>query len=736
MLQIDDVRVKAFTRGIEESFLKSSVGALMFDKFLDKCLTNKFRDGEPPKYVYVCPPTKELLKAPPYPNQFKKKDGSKESLGDYTKVLELGSYPTIFGTPVWRDTTLDGVQLLGIGYENGDNRYPCSYKLDDTDIHGVLGGATGHGKSVALNSVIFAMVLQYPPWELMLTLADAKVVEFKTLGIGKHIPHITGIAATSDADYIISILQDTYQEMINRNSAFPLYGSSKNIKEFRIFTGWTIPQIVVIIDEFTAMFSNAKKKAKQIIDIIDGIGRLGRSTGVHLLLASQELGSDLPKSTLNQIKVRCALGCSNATSEQILGNDEAKTYFGQKGRMIINTNSPAGLKEENRHFRVPFLSSNSLVEFIGELNRIGFEVGFEYNLSFYDQDDIPDEVKYAELCRSGCSADCVYLGEPSFVMNDLDGRNYVRIEYCGEDSENIFIASAQSVVNRRFLKMLDISIGAGKDKDNGSGNNLSISHSVLVADKSLCSSDLFGKDKGDVVYFRSVNDSAYILTVSKGIGRKLLIETDSNVFPNLKCEDSVRNRLLEDSSLLGTASPSELDMSRYYWMSRCLKNPEYEVAFGLKNKSESEKQSWYRDCIKAYVSAYSAYGCKHTKLTVERFGVHYIWLLALEKVLGLGREPKSSSIENLKRIAQDSTEYNVRFIFSTIDTMEIKALAPACRYFLIDGLSSRMQLDLKCADDYPEVKSNKLGILFLPQAEGDKIKKFKKMSYVGEIIGE
>ena len=75
------------------------------------------------------------------------------------------------------------------------------------------------GKSVALNDIITYMCKAYAPWELTLTLADAKVIEFKSYASGGIIPHIESIAATQDTDYIISILEHKQKEMMKVNSA-------------------------------------------------------------------------------------------------------------------------------------------------------------------------------------------------------------------------------------------------------------------------------------------------------------------------------------------------------------------------------------------------------------------------------------------------------------------------------------------------------------------------------------
>ena len=256
--------------------------------------------------------------------------------GDFTPAKIIRITEPIKGSfsNIWFGDASDGV-FLRCGYRDGDSRYICNQKLDDSDIHMVLGGSTGQGKSVTLNSIIYGMCLEYAPWEITLTLCDAKIVEFKSYALQTPMPHIKNIAATGDADYLISVLQNLDKEMMILNSAFTKAGV-KNIKDFRKQTGLCLPQNIIVMDEFQTMFKFAGKKASLIEKILDDFARLGRNTGYHLLLASQEIGSEITPQTLGNIKVRAAVGCAAAVSEKILGNDAAKNNFGKKGRLLFN----------------------------------------------------------------------------------------------------------------------------------------------------------------------------------------------------------------------------------------------------------------------------------------------------------------------------------------------------------------------------------------------------------------
>lgn len=61
-------------------------------------------------------------------------------------------------------------------------RTSATVTVGDEVVHAMLGGATGAGKSVTLNSIIASGMLEYSPWELEFYLMDMKIVELRRYG--------------------------------------------------------------------------------------------------------------------------------------------------------------------------------------------------------------------------------------------------------------------------------------------------------------------------------------------------------------------------------------------------------------------------------------------------------------------------------------------------------------------------------------------------------------------------
>lgn len=451
MISLSNDHIRNQTNIFLKELSKGNKAALMFDEFISNTLKLLYQNSPFPKEVLLPKTLEEMVD------------------GDF-KPSEIIHMDEVFldDIPIWHGSTLkdNGFVLRGAGYVNGDSRKSCPIALDDNVPHGLLGGATGHGKSVTLNSIIIAGCLEYPPWELQFFLVDAKIVEMKAYGLNSHIPHISSIAATSDAEYIISVLEEAYRIMMLRNSVFTVAGT-KNIKSFREKTGLTMPHIVIPMDEFQTMFMNAARKAKFINELIVKVARLGRNTGVHLLLASQEIGNDLDKNMIGNIGTRLCLGCMPGVSTQILGNDEAKVNFKQKGRLIIN-NNPAKDKneDENVHLRTPFLpdvrigDNKTIFEYMSILSDLGKRAKPTpfYRLSFYDEEARCYEESYVSYLKSKVSPSQFYLGEPSFVLRNKDGESWLRLELKESLGQNILCFSPMEKNRERYIHMLSYNL--------------------------------------------------------------------------------------------------------------------------------------------------------------------------------------------------------------------------------------------------------------------------------------
>ncbi|MBC5651090.1 FtsK/SpoIIIE domain-containing protein [Blautia segnis] len=265
--------------------------------------------------------------------------------------ISLDKMPDDF---TWYNTTDRGINLRP-GKQEGSNRVPKPLLMEGEKSHAIVAGQTGSGKSVFLNSMILNLMAEYPPWELELYLADFKKVEFSRYMNKYKAPHVRACAATSEIDYVQSLIQYIKNKNDDRGRMFSRLGFQK-IEDLRKYyrenynLEVALPRILFIVDEFQQMYLDTDSFQKDAInDLLTSIIKTGRSQGVHLMFCSQELSGALNSQQLANFKVHFALHCSASISSDILGNPAAENI--RRGQVILNAKSK--LVEDNELYTVP-----------------------------------------------------------------------------------------------------------------------------------------------------------------------------------------------------------------------------------------------------------------------------------------------------------------------------------------------------------------------------------------------
>ena len=733
MIQIDNSDIveqfeqfwKAYTSGASAPFLVSDYEALAYPKLEERAYAERLKKMRKAS-------GQDLQSVFPYQVRIPKSIDEMIN-GDFEPAKILTVREPFKGpfSDIWFGDTTDGVSFRW-GYFNGDSRKISDQALDDTTVHGFLGGATGQGKSVTLNSVLYGCCMEYPPWELTLTLSDAKIVEFKSIALKYPMPHIDIIAATADADYMLSMLKVKHEEMIKRQSVFTtaarVFGHEcKNIMQFRKITGLCMPRVVIVMDECTAMFQQAgSKKAAAIAQELDSFARLGRNAGMHIFLASQEVSSDLPQATMNNLTLRGAMGCPGAVSERILGNDEAVYNMGRKGYLLVNTKSnEKNNAAYNKFIRVQYLPDEQIASIANTAIGLGKELGVSPVLRFYDEEEKLYEDKYVKLLNQyKARNDRILLGPPSFIMDGDE--QMVSIPLQGVDMENICVFANASKSKLRCFKMLK-------------ANMLRMTNAEHII---LCTDGIFGQEAGldslnPLLTFdsKSYEDNQFFDVARATIYRRALcIKADLYAFDDANTSDSV-DAFFYKKFDRGSKYDTVLNRCRAkYYLG--LAKSDAEIRNGLQLDSlrgevlDAKLLSTMEACIRMCEKS----GCLQTPMKQENLSQAFFWLVGMEKLIGIGRDNKTKYVESFKKLLQDGTPYNVRFVVFTSTFEDLGSLYETFSAFLSEDLSSKQVNQIKAADDYPENLSKALMTLYNPhiQTEG-RVVKFKKLMLDGEL---
>lgn len=734
MLTVEDAMIVEQHAKVINAYQNGTGGALLQSKYFEKAFKVLEAEADVERLKIINKERKrrgEPEVSSPYPYTVKIPKSIDEMLnGDFQPARVITVKEPIKGpySNMWFGNSLKGINIRP-GYENGDSRKICRYALDDNTVHGFLGGATGQGKSVTLNSIIYGMCTEYAPWELTLTLSDAKIVEFKTIAKNYPMPHVDIVAATGDADYMLSMLENKFTEMMKRQSVFTkageVFGAKiANIIDFREITGLTLPRVVMIFDECTAMFQNAgSKKAGKIAEVLDKVARLGRNAGFHLLLTSQEVSSDLPQNTMANLSLRCAMGCDGPISERIIGNDAAVLNKGIKGRLIINSRSSQKNSEAfNSQFVVPYADDGQVRTIAEDTIAKGKEWSVTPVLRFYDEEERLYKQQYEEyLSQFGHNPNRILLGPPSFIMNDKE--QVVRIELTGDNVENI-CAFANDYKNRiRMMEMLKFNFK----------NSSADAHMFLIVDQKLAKEGgLLDIPHSSMVFEENNYETSTFFKVTKGViyKRMLIVKTDKLAFSNNKVSET-SDEMFYSIIQKGSEMDTPTNRCRMFHMTSLLLN-DVEIQKGL--GFNGTDKAFIVKTAQACFSMYKKYGCTQTAVTADKLPNTFFWVIGLERLLGIIMDNRSKYVDDFKKQLQVCSMYHVRFIIFTDSFEDIGGLAQYFCAFLLEDLAPKQVNQIKAMDYYPPTLANGLMLLYNPKIANDKcIQKFKKLMLPGEM---
>lgn len=174
-----------------------------------------------------------------------------------------------------------------------NDKHPVTLRFNSKDyIHGFILGQSGSGKSVLINNIITSLILKYSPEDLMLYLMDFKGVEFNRYRDVKHAKAV--LVDNSDSQMTLEVLRELRDENKRRVKLWQ-QDAVNNIDGYnRKHSDQRLPQILFIADECQVMFKSASNGTERLIqqeisEILNIIATQGRSQGIHMLLATQQL---------------------------------------------------------------------------------------------------------------------------------------------------------------------------------------------------------------------------------------------------------------------------------------------------------------------------------------------------------------------------------------------------------------------------------------------------------------
>ncbi|MGN0630177.1 MAG: type VII secretion protein EssC, partial [Ruminococcus sp.] len=198
--------------------------------------------------------------------------------------------------------------------------------------HGLVAGTTGSGKSEILMTYILSMAALFSPYEIAFL-----IIDFKGGGMGNQfrtLPHTLGVITDIDGKEINRSLTSIKAELERRKKLFAdadVDHISKYINAWKSGKVLTpLPHLIIIVDEFAEL----KSQFPEFMEELKSTARIGRTLGVHLILATQKPQGQVDPQIDSNSKFRLCL----------------KVQTPEDSREVIKTPLAAEIRESGRAY--------------------------------------------------------------------------------------------------------------------------------------------------------------------------------------------------------------------------------------------------------------------------------------------------------------------------------------------------------------------------------------------------
>ncbi len=200
--------------------------------------------------------------------------------------------------------------------------------------HGLIAGTTGSGKSEFIITYILSLALNYSPNDVSFILIDYKggglAGAFANAKNNIYLPHLAGTITNLDKNELnrtlISIDSELKRRQVRFNEAREILGeSTMDIYKYQRFfhegrLTEAMPHLFIICDEFAEL----KNQQPDFMDNLISTARIGRSLGVHLILATQKPSGVVNDQIWSNSKFRVCLKVQNTSdSSEMLKKPDA-----------------------------------------------------------------------------------------------------------------------------------------------------------------------------------------------------------------------------------------------------------------------------------------------------------------------------------------------------------------------------------------------------------------------------
>lgn len=235
-----------------------------------------------------------------------------------------------------KNRTYDNIRGM-IGQKAGG--VPCFMDVHEKyhGPHGLVAGTTGSGKSETLQTYMLSLALNYSPDDVGFFIIDYKGGGMAHLFDG--LPHLVGQISNLSGNQVhramVSIKSENRrrQRIFNENGVNNINAYTRLVKNKEATQ--PIPHLFIIIDEFAEL----KKEEPDFMRELISVAQVGRSLGVHLILATQKPSGTVDDNIWSNSKFRLCLRVQDKEDSMDMLHKPDAAYITQAGRCYLQVGS-------------------------------------------------------------------------------------------------------------------------------------------------------------------------------------------------------------------------------------------------------------------------------------------------------------------------------------------------------------------------------------------------------------
>lgn len=261
----------------------------------------------------------------------------------FLEMEHAGSIEHLSIAQRWRESNASATLAAPVGVDAAGEPFLLNLHEKFHGPHGLIAGTTGSGKSEFIITYILSMAVTYSPNDVAFVLIDYKGGGLAKAFDNEHVrlPHLAGVITNLDGAAITRSLVSINSELKRRQELFnrardivggdnvDIYSYLDLFRQERVSE--PCPHLFIVADEFAEL----KQQQPEFMEELISAARIGRSLGVHLILATQKPSGVVNDQIWSNARFKvCLKVADEADSREMIRRPDAAALT-QAGRFYL-----------------------------------------------------------------------------------------------------------------------------------------------------------------------------------------------------------------------------------------------------------------------------------------------------------------------------------------------------------------------------------------------------------------